>query len=335
MKGGSVFSAESRQTCRGGACCCVVFAILLILCSFGIENRVTYLEQYAQTVQLMVEPGIPVTDARQMIEESAGLEADYEFVFWRQGARESVSDPCLPGKQMETTVIFICGNSDLLFPEAGHMGLQDTASCLISSKTAYTLFGSCEVEGLEVVCGGNTYLILDVIELAQDLLVCVAEASENQLLDRVSIATRSEKSPVYLAEEFESRWCEGDYIDLELILFLLKGGICIVYAVLLCGVLLGIRKRKGMIFLICRLSGMLCCGVMILKNLFVPADYLTNISDKMFWKELIESKVYHFELFLIAEKSMMDLSFIKAIIIIFLLIIAVCGTAYMQKAAEQ
>lgn len=335
MKIGKLSAEDKRQTLRIRESCCIAFVAVLILCSFGVIKKIKYLEHCTQTVQLVIEPGISVMDARQMVEESAELETEYEFVFWGQSVKESVSDPCLAGNRTETNVILICGNSDLIFPEAGYMGLQDTASCLISSETAYALFGSCDVEGLEVVCGENTYRILDVIDLDQKLLVCQAEKTETSLLNRVSVVTGSEKSPAYLAEKFESRWCEGEYIDLELVLFLLKGLICAVYAVLLGGLILGIKKRKGIIFSACRLCSIVCCVVMILKNIFVPRDYLTDIASKIFWKELVESKICNFELFLMISKSVTDLSFIKEGLGIILLVIAVCGAAYMQRSVEK
>lgn len=224
---------------------CVIFTAVLFWGSFAIVRNIKELEQYAQTVQLIIEPEVSAADAREMIAERDSLDMEYE-----------------------------------------------------------------------------------------DLFVCQAKDTEEIQMNRASVVSYSEKSPAYLAEEFASRWCGGKYVDLELILFLLKGLVCVAYAVLLCAMFPGIRKRTGIVSGACRWCSVGCCAVMFLKHIFVPRDYLTDIASKTFWKGLTESKIANFEWFLMMEKSVPDLTFLEDGILVPVLVIAVCGAVCMQRAVD-
>lgn len=78
-----------------------------------------------------------------------------------------------------TTVMKICGNSSLLFPNEYPLNRSDTTECLVSETLAKELFGDTAVYGIAVTYNGKDYIVRDVIKDERSFLVYESDKDED------------------------------------------------------------------------------------------------------------------------------------------------------------
>lgn len=74
-------------------------------------------------------------------------------------------------QELMVTEVSLIGNSGILFPNQTILNYEDMETCLISSGTAYALFGTDQLTEAVVSMGEKEYLVVDVIKTKQCLFV--------------------------------------------------------------------------------------------------------------------------------------------------------------------
>lgn len=328
-----------KSRCLRGILLCV-FAAAFLSFSICIMRKVERIEQSCSLVQLVLCDELSPEEACWMQQQKSELEMDYDFVIWSQEMGGVIYAPSLEEKALDVNVIRTCGNTSLLFDNAMFLDVQDVSACLVSSQAANLLFGTEKVKGLSVRYKEKVYIVADVVDSSQNFFVYQAapgETGETDGLTRVSIRSSVEKTPAFVAEEFSSEWCEGTLVDWEFVLFLEKGVVCMVYTALLLSLLWEIKRGirgvygKNRMAFGFWLSGSICCLVMIGKHMFLPRDYLTDISSRIFWQQLAEGKKTGFLFFLMIEKSVQEAVVIREMLEVGMLLLAVCLIGYFTE----
>ena len=123
-------------------------------------------------------------------EEYASAVVDVmDIVFWTEKDKEVVNN-FNGSRNSELSIMYKAGKSSLLYPECKELLNTDTSGCLLSTKSAYALFGSREVIGLSVFCGEKEYIIRDIINCEEEMMVLNAAKEDDIIFSHLSSGLR-------------------------------------------------------------------------------------------------------------------------------------------------
>lgn len=150
--------------------CIVEFIILCLL--LDIAYNYFSLKQMPYILEMKLQgSGITKEEASDCISRVADK---MDVVIWEETEAELSGEM---GKSVSSAVILKAGNNRLLYPGSILLSDEDSDGCIVSGKTARSLFGSDQVIGLEVHYNDRGYIIRDVIDAASEILIMNAPDS--------------------------------------------------------------------------------------------------------------------------------------------------------------
>lgn len=246
-----------------------------------------------------------------------------EFCIWGQKDAVEIANDNLH-RSAQTDAVLMCGNPELLFEDCRLPGRNDKQGCLLDEKTAWELFGSCEVAGKEVSYEGKSYVIRKVISGKERIFAFQASipresgdleggqteaengtAGEGQpggdsVLNRITMQKPEERTLQDLAALWGNKYgISLTILDLQLLRGI--GGFCVLLVPLtsciyfLWYLFCQYRKQQQLVWkaVVAALGLMLAvCFFILLKNqVNIPDDYIpTRWSDFTFWEQLWKQK---------------------------------------------
>ncbi len=150
--------------------CIVEFIILCLL--LDIAYNYFSLKQMPYILEMKLQDsGITKEEASDCISRVADK---MDVVIWEEVEAELSGEM---GKSVSGAVILKAGNNRLLYPDSILLSDEDSDGCIVSGKTARSLFGSDQVIGLEVHYNDREYIIRDVIDATSEILIMNAPDS--------------------------------------------------------------------------------------------------------------------------------------------------------------
>lgn len=120
-----------------------------ILFAMGAARAEKCADAVWQNPVLYLEKPISAEDAQNIAESAV-------FTAWGETADQTVTDPDL-GKSVQTNVVWLYGSSEWILPSSAVLPEDDGKGCLIGENTAWKLFGSTNVTGLQICVDDQTY----------------------------------------------------------------------------------------------------------------------------------------------------------------------------------
>ncbi len=134
----------------------------------------------------LCEQNVDVTTAKKCT--SAVVDV-MDIAFWIEKENEVVSN-YNGSKNSKLSIMYKVGKSSMLYPECEMLLDEDTRGCLLSAKSALELFGSREVIGLSVFYGEKEYVVRDIINCDEELLVLNATEEDGITFSHLTSGVR-------------------------------------------------------------------------------------------------------------------------------------------------
>lgn len=277
-----------------------------------------------------------IQEERQKSSQQESAEEEMpEFCIWGQKEQAVITNENL-SRSIQTDVIMLCGNPELLFADCRVLSTEDSRGCLVDEWTAWCLFGSIEVVGQEISYEGNSYVIRKVLPGTEPIfafqvvsLLEQGSAKGNQteqlredgVLNRVTMQNPEGKFREDLELEWEIRGLSVVTLDLELLRGI--GGFCVLLIpATLCICFLWklyceYREQKRLVWKVSTAAvGLVVtfCFFLLLKNqVNIPDDYIpTRWSEFSFWSGLWYQKQAALKLMLQIPKTNLDYEWMNA-----------------------
>lgn len=294
----------------------VISCMILVFFMIGIQYILQQIKGYSGQLDIVLNEPLSEQEACTMQEKSRQMEQGYEFTLWSQKMEQVICTPSLENKSLEVTAVALCGKSNILLENALEFDYQEKNICLVDKKAAYEMYGTTEVKGLILSYQGMQYEIADVINMEEGIFVYQISGKGKVQLNRISIKNSSGKSLAYLKEVFDNQWIRGKRIDYEWITFLMHAIVWIVFFILIFvigrqlknEIFIG-NKKRNICAIFCDTLVEIMSIVVWISSIFVPKDYLIDLSNKQFWLEFIEEKRESLRFFFMVEKSVFDMEF--------------------------
>ena len=106
---------------------------------------------------------------------------------WGETADQTVTDPDL-GKSVQTNVVWLYGSSEWILPSSAVLPEDDGKGCLIGENTAWKLFGSTNVTGLQICVDDQTRTIRGVVQQPEKRCVSTGDRQKKKVFRRLTLA---------------------------------------------------------------------------------------------------------------------------------------------------
>ena len=148
-----------------GALCIAVFIIAFVSAGVNLSavknDRGIYYRNDLPGTYISAEEAYSYYEEQYGSGEAEENRLQYEMLFWNdhgEGQMESVE----LGRLSTGDIVYTCGRTDLLIPDALRLDYDDFGLCILGKQTAWELFGTVQAEGLKVICEGREYTVAGV-----------------------------------------------------------------------------------------------------------------------------------------------------------------------------
>ena len=180
----------------------LVFGCYLLISSlFSARQAFNVMKPYEDCYMLTLDD--PVTLDQESVRKFSEQNEELTFTLFSEAADESLNNKEF-NRSTAVTMLFIYGNSGLLFHGENPLTQEDTDGCLISEGTAWDLFGNTNVVGKEISYGEKKYYIRGVIKEASPL--CVLEADKNMILGQLIVKANSEIREDTIKDKLQNKY---------------------------------------------------------------------------------------------------------------------------------
>lgn len=274
----------------------IVIIILEICCLCSVYMCIYEYHAADQNKSYSAQQSFPVItgeDVRKIFNED---KRDYDLVFWKEDMNRMITNPVLK-KTKEVTVIQAYGNIKILFPDASYLYTGDLQGCVIDKTTAFELFGTINIDNVEIIYDNKSYYIRDTFDAK--IPICIFENnSKDAEFDTITFS-----KPVSTDMFNTSYGMNLKYIERDLIIEILRASLIILILFLLVeisiktGIFTKIKKDdKGNIKY--TIACVVIIGGIVLFFYYINTtleELPTKWSDFSFWREYSEKKKDQFD----------------------------------------
>lgn len=115
-------------------------------------------------------------------------------------ADQTVTNPDL-GKSVQTNVVWLYGSSEWILPASAVLPADDGKGCLIGKNTAWKLFGSTSVTGLQICVDHQTRTIRGVVKQPESGVYLQGTEQKRKVFRRLTLASdKMEKAQNFLLQ---------------------------------------------------------------------------------------------------------------------------------------
>lgn len=165
-----------------------LFALLLVggclftavLFAMGAARAEKCADAVWQNPVLYLEKPISAGDAQNIAESAV-------FTAWGETADQTVTDPDL-GKSVQTNVVWLYGSSEWILPSSAVLPEDDGKGCLIGENTAWKLFGSTNVTGLQIYVNHQMRTIRGIVQQPESGVYLQRTEQKKKVFRRLTLA---------------------------------------------------------------------------------------------------------------------------------------------------
>ena len=169
---------------------CLFAAILFAIGAARADKRA---DAVWQNSVLYLEKPISAEDAQTIAENAV-------FTAWGEAADQTVTDPDL-GKSVQTNVVWLYGSSEWILPACAVLPADDGKGCLIGKNTAWKLFGSTNVTGLQICVDHQTRTIRGVVQQPGNGVYLQRTEQKKKVFRRLTLASdKTEEAQNFLLQ---------------------------------------------------------------------------------------------------------------------------------------
>lgn len=162
-----------------------------VLFAMGAARAEKCADAVWQNPVLYLEKPISAEDAQNIAESAV-------FTAWGETADQTVTDPDL-GKSVQTNVVWLYGSSEWILPSSAVLPANDGKGCLIGENTAWKLFGSTNVTGLQICVDDQTRTIRGVVRQPESGVYLQRTEQKKKVFRRLTLAgDKTEKAQNFL-----------------------------------------------------------------------------------------------------------------------------------------
>lgn len=151
-----------------------------ILFAMGAARADKCADAVWQNPVLYLEKPISAEDAQTIAENAV-------FTAWEETADQTVTDPDL-GKSVQTKVVWLYGSSEWILPASAVLPADDGKGCLIGKKTAWKLFGSTNVTGLQICVNHQMRTIRGIVQQPENGVYLQRTEQKKKVFRRLTLA---------------------------------------------------------------------------------------------------------------------------------------------------
>lgn len=217
-----------------------------------------------------------------------------DFTLFKESGGKILRNPDL-NRESKVKLIETAGNMNLVTPDRLVSGTyvtdSDPRGCILSRKTADSLFGSCQATGEQVALGKKTYLVRGIVDL--DSQLCMIQGGKEKTYDCIRVeapgiplsVVRQRLAGMIMEEKGWISECDL-YLGIGRILLYLP------LWLLLFPTVGRMRKRLPEMFrFLAPVAGFAGVCALLLISLHFSDDYVPSAwSDFSFWTQLFKDK---------------------------------------------
>lgn len=151
-----------------------------ILFAMGAARADKCADAVWQNSVLYLEKPISAEDAQTIAENAV-------FTAWGETADQTVTDPDL-GKSVQTNVVWLYGSSEWILPSSAVLPADDGKGCLIGKNTAWKLFGSTNVTGLQICVNHQMRTIRGIVQQPENGVYLQRTEQKKKVFRRLTLA---------------------------------------------------------------------------------------------------------------------------------------------------
>ena len=173
-----------------------------VLFAMGAARAEKCADAVWQNPVLYLEKPISAEDAQNIAESAV-------FTAWGETADQTVTDPDL-GKSVQTNVVWLYGSSEWILPASAVLPADDGKGCLIGKNTAWKLFGSTSVTGLQICVDHQTRTIRGVVQQPENGVYLQRTEQKKKVFRRLTLAgDKTEEAQNFLLQYSLTGWKEN------------------------------------------------------------------------------------------------------------------------------
>lgn len=310
-----------------------VLLVVLVVYNLQLLEKIEDYLPYAQFYIEKEQDQLTEDTAADLLEQNEESEKQYSFVVWKKEMKGAVQADDL-GKEVDTEVYSLQGNSQILFPNVHALDRNDTTSCLISSALASKLFGNLDVKDLTIVYNKRIYVIEAVIAGEEPIFVHEAKKTEDTLFNRITLLGREDMNKALTGQRFSSKMdLNLQLLDYDIFRIILVAVNCLMLFAVLFYLLWKLFKIMKKSLKNRRLSPLIWKSViqtavvsillvLVAGKLHLSSEYLPlELSDFSFMEKLLKEFSENVQLLLQTEKSVGELQQVRYLLSSFLVTI--------------
>ena len=134
------------------------------------------------------------------VENAQTMTGNAVFTAWGEMAGQTVTDPDL-GKSVQTNVVWLYGSSEWILPASAVLPAEDNKGCLIGKDTAWKLFGSTNVNGMQICVGAQMRTIRGVVQQPGNGVYLQMTEKKKKVFHRLTLAgNKTEEAQNFLLQ---------------------------------------------------------------------------------------------------------------------------------------
>jgi len=279
-----------------------LFMLGLMIFCFGLTLIYSSRFQQKNEVYMLYKENEFINGVRAIQMQTSEREEAVPISFTTWGVQEGIE---LRNKNLERTTradaIVICGSPALLLESSGYLDIDDKKGCLISSDTAFELFGSTDIIGKSIEYSEREFIIRGILKDGKDTIIHQADSKTEAVMDAAAVHIPENKTAESIMQVFRERYgMKGNEVAIDTFSRSAKTAAMALPLLMGCCVCFPLLKsayrQKNYPFL----CGICLLGAILYMTLFlwicefmleIPADIVpTKWSDFDFWGELFSRK---------------------------------------------
>jgi len=165
--------------------------VLMLICfSMAVVSSKSIVNTELSEVISLTEP-MNGKQAGEIQKQEKETEIPFRFTMFGMEKSQFIRNADL-FRDIQTDVIHISGDSNLVLPSDSILMEEDKEGCLIDEKLAQDLFGSLNVRGQSIQYLGKDYIVRGVISGTEKVFMIQTDSKTKEILNKVSVEIPSE-----------------------------------------------------------------------------------------------------------------------------------------------
>ena len=190
----------------------VILLAIITFCLMQIWSLTMSMQSKNRTLILYHNHSITYEQAMDLWNRNLEQENPLLLTLWSSIEDQSITNVSL-NQSVQTDIIYIIGNSNLLFSSESSLARFDSHGILLSQDVAYRLFGSLNIIGQSVIYQGLSYVVRGVLTGIDSTIVLQASRYTSPEIRIANIVIPDDQNQMEVIEQFNRDFWMADCVE--------------------------------------------------------------------------------------------------------------------------